>query len=145
MPLLKSSGDARIVNLSSIFGIIAPAGQTAYSASKFAVRGFSQALRHELEGTRIGVTVVHPGGVATGIANHARLPKGVSAEDVARRREWANKHLKMPPEEAGEIIIEAVEHRRPRVLVGADAKRISIIERIAPVSYWKIFQRLQRD
>ena len=145
MPLLKSSGDARIVNLSSIFGIIAPAGQTAYSASKFAVRGFSQALRHELEGTRIGVTVVHPGGVATGIANHARLPKGVSAEDVARRREWANKHLKMPPEKAGEIIIEAVEHRRPRVLVGADAKRISIIERIAPVSYWKIFQRLQRD
>ncbi len=107
MPLLKSSGDARIVNLSSIFGIIAPAGQTAYSASKFAVRGFSQALRHELEGTRIGVTVVHPGGVATGIANHARLPKSVSAEDVARRREWANKHLKMPPEKAGEIIIEA--------------------------------------
>jgi NAD(P)-dependent dehydrogenase (short-subunit alcohol dehydrogenase family) len=145
MPLLKSSGDARIVNLSSIFGIIAPAGQTAYSASKFAVRGFSQALRHELDGTRIGVTVVHPGGVATGIANHARLPKGVSAEDVTRRREWANKHLKMPPEKAGEIIIEAVEHRRPRVLVGADARRISIIERIAPVSYWKIFQRLQRD
>jgi NAD(P)-dependent dehydrogenase (short-subunit alcohol dehydrogenase family) len=145
LPMLKASGEAHIVNLSSIFGIIAPAGQTAYSASKFAVRGFSQALRHELEGTGIGVTVVHPGGVATSIADHARLPKGASAEDAARRREWANKHLKMPPEMAGEIITEAIEHRRPRVLVGADAKRVSIIERIVPVSYWKILQRLQRD
>jgi short-subunit dehydrogenase len=145
LPMLKASGDAHIVNLSSIFGIIAPAGQTAYSASKFAVRGFSQALRHELDGTGIGVTVVHPGGVATSIADHARLPKGTSAEDAARRREWANKHLKMPPETAGEIITEAIEHRRPRVLVGTDAKRVSIIERIVPVSYWKILQRLQRD
>ena len=145
MPLLKSSTDARIINLSSIFGIIAPAGQTAYSASKFAVRGFSQALRHELEGTGISVTVVHPGGVATSIADHARVPKGTSVEDAARRREWANKHLKMPPETAGEIIVQAIEYRLPRVLVGADAKRVSLIERIAPVSYWKILQRLQRD
>lgn len=145
MPLLKSSADARIVNVSSIFGIIAPAGQTAYSASKFAVRGFSQALRHELEGTRIGVTVVHPGGVATSIADQARVPKGTSAEDAARRRELANRHLKMPPEKAGEIIVEAIERRRPRVLVGADAKGLSIIERIAPVSYWKILRRMQGD
>ena len=145
MTLLKSSTDARIVNISSIFGIIAPAGQTAYCASKFAVRGFSQALRHELDGTRIGVTVVHPGGVATSIADRARVPAGTSAEDSARRRQWANKHLKMPPEQAGEIIVEAVEQRRPRVLVGADAKRVSIIERFAPVSYWKILQRLQGD
>jgi NAD(P)-dependent dehydrogenase (short-subunit alcohol dehydrogenase family) len=143
LPLLKSSDDARIVNLSSIFGIIAPPGQTAYSASKFAVRGFSQALRHELEGTRVGVTVVHPGGVATHIADHARVPEGTSAEDIALRREWANKHLKLPAATAGEIIAEAIEHRRPRVLVGADAKRISLIERIAPVSYWKILQRLR--
>ena len=97
LPLLKSSGDARIVNLSSIFGIIAPPGQTAYSASKFAVRGFSQALRHELEGTRIGVTVVHPGGVATGIARNARISKAVSAEEEARGREEFDRLLRLPP------------------------------------------------
>jgi NAD(P)-dependent dehydrogenase (short-subunit alcohol dehydrogenase family) len=145
MPLLKVSVDARIVNLSSIFGIIAPPGQTAYSASKFAVRGFSQALAHELEGTRIGVTVVHPGGVATDIANHARLAKGIAAEDAIRSRERANRHLTLPPETAGEIIAEAIAHRRTRVLVGADAKRLAVIERFAPVSYWKVLRRLVGD
>ena len=73
LPLLHKSEEARIVNISSIFGIIAPPGQTAYAASKFAVRGFSESLRHELSGTRIGVTVVHPGGVATSIAKNARV------------------------------------------------------------------------
>ncbi len=73
LPLLKRSDKARIVNLSSIFGIVAPPGQTAYSASKFAVRGFSNALGHELAGTQVGVTVVHPGGVATSIADNARI------------------------------------------------------------------------
>jgi NAD(P)-dependent dehydrogenase (short-subunit alcohol dehydrogenase family) len=144
LPLLKSSDDARIVNLSSIFGLIAPPGQVAYSASKFAVRGFSEALRNELDGTQIGVTVVHPGGVATSIAENARLPHGASAADVARRREWANKHLKLPPERAGEIIAEAIERRRPRVLVGADAKWLAVIERAAPVAYWSILRRFQR-
>lgn len=145
LPLLKASDDACIVNLSSIFGLIAPPGQTAYSASKFAVRGFSEALRNELAGTRIGVIVVHPGGVATGIADSARLPHGASAADAARRREWANRHLKLPPERAGEIIAEAVERRRPRLLVGADAKWLAAIERAAPVAYWSILRRLQRD
>ncbi len=142
LPMLKASGDARIVNLSSIFGIIAPPGQTAYAASKFAVRGFSQALGHELEGTGIGVTVVHPGGVTTGIADHARLPKGTSPADAALRREWANKLLTLPAQTAGDIIAAAIEHRKARVLVGADAKRIAAIERIAPVAYWKILRRI---
>lgn len=145
LPLLRASGDARIVNLSSIFGIIAPPGQTAYAASKFAVRGFSQALLHELEGTRIGVTVVHPGGVATSIADHARFPRGASAAEAARQRQLANGHLRLPAETAGEIIVQAIERRRPRALVGADAKRIAAIERFAPVSYWKILRRLVRE
>ena len=88
LPLLASSDDARIVNVSSIYGLVAPPGQTAYSASKFAVRGFSNALRHELEGTRVGVTVVHPGGVATAIARNARVPAGVApkrSRGAARR------------------------------------------------------------
>ena len=145
LPLLKASEDARIVNLSSIFGVIAPPGQTAYSASKFAVRGFSNALRHELDGTRIGVTVVHPGGVATGIADHARVPAGTSPEEIRRRREIANKHLRMPAETAGEIIVHGIERRRARLLVGGDAKALSLMERIAPASYWAILRRRMKD
>ena len=72
LPLLHNSDEARIVNMSSIFGLIAPPGKTAYAASKFAVRGFSESLRHELRETRIGVTVVHPGGIATSIVQGTR-------------------------------------------------------------------------
>ncbi len=142
LPLLRASGDARIVNLSSIYGVVAPPEQTAYSASKFAVRGFSEALRHELDGSGIGVTVVHPGGVATSIAENARLPAGVSEEEIARRRERYRKLLRLPPEIAGEIIVRAVERRQPRVLVGSDAKVISLIARLLPVSYWKMLVSL---
>lgn len=141
MPLLKVSPDARVVNISSIFGIIAPPGQAAYSASKFAVRGFSQALAHELAGTRIGITVVHPGGVATDIAKNARAHKGATQQEIEEAQARAKKLLTMPPDEAGEIIVKAIEDRKARVLVGSDAKRVSVIERLFPVTYWKIIGR----
>ena len=142
LPLLQTSDDARIVNISSIFGIVAPAGQAAYCASKFAVRGFSNALRHELEATRVGVTVVHPGGVATAIARSARVPAGVAAEEIERRRAAADKKLRMPAARAGEIIVRAVERRRARVLVGGDAAVVALLERLAPVGYWRVLRRL---
>jgi NAD(P)-dependent dehydrogenase (short-subunit alcohol dehydrogenase family) len=142
LPLLKKSDDARLVNLSSIFGLISPPGQTAYSASKFAVRGFSNSLRHELEGSHVGVTVVHPGGVATSIADNARVPKDMSPEEIARRKVQAKKGLRMPPAEAGEIIVKGIERRSPRVLVGNDAKLLSLVERLAPKSYFKVLGRL---
>ncbi len=138
LPLLRASGDARVVNLSSVFGLVAPPEQAAYAASKFAVRGFSEALRHELEGTCVGVTVVHPGGVATSIAEKARVPAGVGEEEVRRRREQFRKLLRLPPEVAGEAIVRGVERRRPLVLVGSDAKLLSAIARLMPVSYWKV-------
>lgn len=138
LPLLRASGDARIVNLSSVLGIIAPAEHVAYAASKFAVRGFSEALRHELIGSGVGVTVVHPGGVATSISEKARVPAGVSEEELSRRREQFRKLLRLPPEVAGETIVRGVEGRQPRVLVGSDAKLISVIARVLPVSYWKV-------
>jgi NAD(P)-dependent dehydrogenase (short-subunit alcohol dehydrogenase family) len=142
LPLLRASDDARLVYLSSLFGLISPPGQTAYSASKFAVRGFSQSLRHELLGSNVGVMVVHPGGVATAIARSARIPKGMSEDELAKRRAAADKLLRLSPEEAGEIIVRAIERRKARVLVGGDAKLMSIIERLAPVSYWKFLARL---
>jgi short-subunit dehydrogenase len=143
LPLLHASDDAHLVNLSSIFGIIAPPGQAAYSAAKFAVRGFSQALRHELEGTTIGVSVVHPGGVATSIAKNARPPAGVTREQLERNLKSFSKSLRMPPEEAGEIIVKGIERRSPRILVGSDAKLAAAIERIAPVGHGRLIRHLK--
>ena len=145
MPLLHASDDARVVNLSSIYGVIAPPEQSAYSASKFAVRGFSEALRHELEGSNIGVTVVHPGGIATSIAEKARIPAGVTEEEIARRRERYRKLLRLPPAIAGEMIVRGIERRESRVLIGSDAKTISLIARLLPVTYWKVLMRLGGD
>lgn len=142
LPLLRTSDDARIVNLSSVFGLISPPGQCAYSASKFAVRGFSNALRFELAGTRVEVTVVHPGGVATAIARNARVAAALPAEERRHRLELAERMLRMPPEKAGEIIVRGVEKRRARILVGRDAVFIALLERLAPVSYWRVLQSL---
>jgi NAD(P)-dependent dehydrogenase (short-subunit alcohol dehydrogenase family) len=141
LPLLRSSSDARVVNLSSVYGLIAPPEQVAYAASKFAVRGFSEALRHELEGSSVGVTVVHPGGVNTSIADKARIPACVTEEEIARRRERYRRLLRLPPEIAGETIVRGIERRQSRVLVGSDAKVISLITRLMPVSYWKLLAR----
>jgi short-subunit dehydrogenase len=141
LPLLQASGDARVVNLSSVYGLIAPPEQAAYAASKFAVRGFSEALRHELEGSSVGVTVVHPGGIATSIAEKARIPAGVSEEEIARRHARYRKLLRLPPGIAGETIVRGIERRQARVLIGSDAKLISLIARVMPVSYWKFLSR----
>jgi short-subunit dehydrogenase len=141
LPLLRISDDARIVNISSVFGLISPPGQSAYSASKFAVRGFSNALRHELSGTRVGVSVVHPGGVATAIARNARVSADTSAEEKRRRLALAEKLLRLPPEKAAQIIVRGIEKRRARILVGRDAIFIALIERLFPVKYWSVLGR----
>jgi NADP-dependent 3-hydroxy acid dehydrogenase YdfG len=144
LPLLRQSDDARIVNVSSIYGIITPPGQAAYSASKFAVRGFSNVLRHELEGSTVGVSVVHPGGVATAIAKNARVPAGAPEDEVARGRRAMEKFLRMPPEQAGEIIVRGIEKRQARILVGSDAKAAAFLERLAPVGYWNLLKKAMK-
>ena len=141
LPLLRQSDEARIVNLSSIYGIVSPPGQSAYSASKFAVRGFSNALRHELEGSTVAVSVVHPGGVATAIARNARVPLDAPPDEIARGRKLSEKLLRMAPESAGEIIARGIERRQARILVGNDAKFVSLLERFAPVAYWRILKK----
>ncbi len=144
LPLLRASPEARLVNLSSLYGLIAPAGQTAYAAAKFAVRGFSHALARELAGTSIGVTVVHPGGVATDIANAARAPAGTPAEELAAARRQMNRALRLPAAAAGEIIVKAIEAQRARVIVGTDAKVMAALERLLPTSYFRVFERLTK-
>jgi len=141
LPLLKASQEARLVNISSLFGLIAPPGQTAYCASKFAVRGFSESLRHDLAGSRVGVTTVHPGGVATSIAKNARISSALSEAEQARSQERFSRLLKMPPEQAGEIVVAGVEKELPRIIVGSDAKFAALVERLFPVSYWKFIGR----
>lgn len=141
LPLLKQSDDACIINISSVFGLIAPPGHAAYVASKFAVRGFSHSLRHELEGSNVSVMVVHPGGVATSISDNARVPKDAPPEVVEQRRAEAKKFLRMPPETAAEIILKAVERRQARVLVGNDARGAAWLERISPTAYWRLIGR----
>lgn len=145
LPALRACDDAQVVNVSSVFGMVAPAGNVAYSASKFAVRGFSEALRWELEDTHIGVTVVHPGGVATNIANDARVPDGVDETERQRKLEFSNKRLRMPPSKAGEIIVRGVEARKLRVLVGWDAVALSILTRLMPVRYWRVLRSWVRE
>jgi short-subunit dehydrogenase len=105
LPTLKSHPGSHLVNVSSVFGIVAPAGQAAYSASKFAVRGFSEAVRHELAENRVGVTVVHPGGVRTRIAESARTGSGVSVEEYEQGRKQFATLLTMPPETAAAQIM----------------------------------------
>jgi len=141
LPVLRQSDAARIVNISSLFGLISPPGQAAYSASKFAVRGFSNALRCELEGSTVGVTVVHPGGVATSIARNARKSHGKSAAEVELTLARVEKLLRMPPQDAAEIIVKGVARGKARIMVGMDAKLGSLIERLMPVSYWSLLGR----
>ena len=144
LPYLHESGEARIVNISSVYGLISPAGQTAYAASKFAVRGFSNALRHELENGPVSVAVVHPGGIATNIALNAAWPHGTTDAEIRQQLALSSKLLRMPPEKAGEIIVEGIVHNKQRIIVGTDARLITLLERLMPVHYWKVLNRIAK-
>jgi short-subunit dehydrogenase len=132
---------AHIVNVSSLFGIIAPAGQAAYCAAKFGIRGFSEALRHELEGGPVSLTVVHPGGIRTNIANDARIPQGIDPVQARAQMQEFNKLLRTSPEDAAEQIAVAIEQRAKRLLIGRDARMAERLQRLFPVNYWKYIKR----
>ncbi|MEU3454536.1 SDR family NAD(P)-dependent oxidoreductase [Micromonospora sp. NPDC006766] len=138
LPALKAEPGAHLVNISSLFGLIAPAGQTAYSASKFAVRGFTEALRHELVDDGIGVTSVHPGGIRTRIAASARVGSGVPRAEFEAGRRQFEKLLVIDPAKAAEVILRNVQRRRGRVLIGWSAKLPDLLARVAPGSYGKV-------
>lgn len=141
LPHLEKEDSAHIVNISSLFGMVAPPGQAAYCASKFAVRGFTESLRHELDGTNIAVSSVHPGGISTNIVNNARIAAGVklSEEELEKQRKFQNKLLsRTSPERAAEIIVTGMMWRNPRIIVGPDAAVISRIARIFPKSYFAV-------
>ncbi|MBC8030191.1 MAG: SDR family oxidoreductase [Pyrinomonadaceae bacterium] len=138
LPILKQQEKAYIVNLSSVFGMIAPPGQATYSASKFAVRGFTEALRHELAGTSVQVSSVHPGGIRTGIAKTSRV--GASTKP-GKREEFAAKFeflARTTPERAADRIVSGMLQGETRILIGRDAAQINLFQRLFPEHYWRI-------
>jgi short-subunit dehydrogenase len=141
LPLLRREKSAQVVLLSSVFGIIGPPGQTAYAASKFALRGFGEALRHELAGTQVGVTLVHPGGIDTNIARSARVGEKMDAGAAQAGVALFQKMLKTKADVAAGKIILGIEKRERRVLIGADAYQIDFIQRLLPVRYWGLIGR----
>lgn len=143
LPLMLANGQGQVVNTSSLFGLVGPPGQSAYSTSKYGLRGFSEALRSELqeEGRAVGVTVVHPGGIRTGIAANARVAAATDPTEAARGKEDFAKVLRHPADRAAEEIIEAAIARRPRLLIGTDAKALDLLARITPSRYWSLMGR----
>ena len=144
LPHLSRQKAAHIVNLSSIFGIIAPPGQTAYAAAKFAVRGFSESLRHELQvaNSPVKLSVVHPGGVATNIVRNSRA--GVGVTDNARRAQSIERFDAMArttPAAAALRIIAGIESNAPRILIGNDARFMDVLQRLRPGTYWAVLAK----
>ena len=144
MPILKREPVAHIVNTSSIFGIFAPPGQTSYSAAKFAVRGFSESLRHELEGSSVKLSVVHPGGIKTNIARSARIGTNAKVERLEQGLKNLEKSFMTTPEAAAEHIVRGVERDEPRILVGRDALQVDWIQRLFPSTYWGVLKKVLR-
>jgi short-subunit dehydrogenase len=148
LPHLQRQREAHIVNVSSLFGLIAPPGQTAYSAAKVAVRGFSEALRHELLTTKsqVALSVVYPGGIATSIASNART--GVGVTDNLRRAESIDRFAQVAtitPQAAAQRILKGVEKNEPRILIGGTARRLDLLQRFKPGTYWaSIARRIQK-
>jgi short-subunit dehydrogenase len=144
LPQLLNRPGSHLVNVSSLFGLIAPPMQVAYATSKFGVRGFTEALRHELAG-RVGVTVVHPGGIKTNIVANARISgPDPGGEQAARARAFAEAALTMPPEEAAQLIAAAIQARKPRLVISRLAKAVDVVARLTPSRYWDVNRRLTR-
>lgn len=143
LPTLRAHPGSHLVNVSSLFGLIAPAGQVAYATSKFAVRGFTEALRAELA-DEVGVTVVHPGGIRTGIALNARIAATIDGAEAREGREGFAKLLTYPPERAAAQIADAIEHRRPRLLIALSARIPDVLARVTPARYPALLAALQK-
>jgi NAD(P)-dependent dehydrogenase (short-subunit alcohol dehydrogenase family) len=138
LPHLIDSGDGHVVNISSLFGILAVPGQGAYNSAKFAVRGFTEALRQEMlvAGHPVQVTCVHPGGIKTAIARNAGAVEGQDATELAKV--FDNKLAKTSADAAAKSILRGVSFNAPRVLVGYDAKFLDLLVRLLGARYQRL-------
>ena len=142
LPHLVASGDGALVNISSLFGLVSMPGQSAYNATKYAVRGLTEAIREEMLVNRhpVTVTCVHPGGIRTGISRHGRKAAGLDAARIDAL--FDTKLAKMSPDRAAEIILDGALAGKPRVLVGLDAHLVHQFGRIAGARYQDVVARL---
>jgi len=144
LPHIKASGEGHVVNVSSVFGLFSQPGMSAYNATKFAVRGFTESLRQELdmEGGAVSASCVHPGGIKTNIARTARmndsLAKVTGQNANAARQQFNDQLLRTTPDKAAQVIIRGVERDARRILIGADAHAIDVMLRLLPVWYQKV-------
>jgi butyryl-CoA dehydrogenase len=141
LPHLKASGEGHLVNISSVFGLISIPSQSAYNAAKFGVRGFTDALRMELEIDRAGVscTTVHPGGIKTNIGRNARIDPEVAAmADLDDPADAFDRIAKTTPEKAARQILTAVRRNRRRALIGPDAKALDLVARLPAGLYQRV-------
>jgi len=147
LPMLTAQNDGAIVNISSVFGIIAVPAQGAYNSAKFAVRGFTECLRHELKetGSKVQSICVHPGGIKTNIVRNARIHKSFDGEtDRNVMAKQFEQGARTTPEGAASTIIDGIEHGKVRVLIGGDARMIDWIQRLMPVRYWNLLGVITR-
>ncbi len=142
LPVLKHQSSAHIVNVSSVFGLVGVPEQTAYTASKFAVRGFTESLRHELADTSVAVSCVHPGGIKTNIVRNARIGETTPKEWKNQGARFFDKVAHTTPDEAAEVIVKGIKAKSPKILIGKDAKTINLVSRLFPTSYLGILERL---
>ncbi|MEU6831531.1 SDR family NAD(P)-dependent oxidoreductase [Nocardia beijingensis] len=144
LPMVIESGDGRIVNVSSLFGLIAIPGQSAYNAAKFAVRGFTESLRQEMLVARhpVKVTCVHPGGIKTAVARNATYADGIDAKSAASM--FDRKLAIHTPEMAAQTIVEGVRKGQGRVLIGWEAKLLDLFVRVTASGYQRIAANVER-
>ena len=148
LPHLRASGEGHVVNTSSLFGLLGFPGQSTYNATKFAVRGFTEALRIELDMMKapVSATSVHPGGIKTNIARTARMSRsvmdfGVKEEDLANHASRIEKQFRVTADDAAETILRGVQRNARRVLIGTDARIYDLVQRIVPSSYqWVVIK-----
>ncbi len=148
LPHLKQSGDGHVVNISSIFGIIGVPTQAAYNAAKFAVKGFTESLREELdiEGGCVSATCIHPGGVKTNIARNSRMGE-MGSMSIGGQDEVADLFDRIAmstPEQAANAILRGVQKNQRRVLIGADAVMMDATQRLMPTAYQRVLETLFR-
>jgi NADP-dependent 3-hydroxy acid dehydrogenase YdfG len=145
LPILLAQGTGAIVNTSSVYGLAAVPNHSAYCASKFAVRGFTESLRHELVGSGVHAVVVHPGGIRTNIARNARShgdPKGLDRSQEEQAADF-EAMVRTTPERAAEVIHRGLDNGKARILIGGDARVFDLVSRLTPTHYWSILGRLE--
>jgi len=145
LPALRRAPQAHITHMGSVYALAAPAGRIPYSMSKYAVRAFSEALRHELEATTVTVGVIYPAGVRTGIVLHGRYAAAIDPNVASRAAAAQAAMYTTEPDDAAEKIVQGTIRRRARTMIGREAGLVDALARLAPVAHWRFMRGPLRE